>query len=742
MLSEDSKFMKPYNPTETEKRIYELWEKSGYFNPDNLPRTDKGPFTIIMPPPNANGRLHAGHALFVTLEDIMTRYKRLRGYKTLWLPGTDHAGFETQVVFEKKLEKEGKSRFDFTREKLFDEIMTFTQENKKATQNDLRSLGASCDWSREKFTLDPDIIQTVYKTFKQMGNDGLIYRGKRIVNWCTKHQTSLSDLEATPVTRTDKLYYLQYGPIVVATVRPETMFGDVAVAVNPADERYQQYIGQEIEAQTPIGSMKLKVIADPIVEKDFGTGALKITPAHDAADYDFGQRHNLPTIEVIDQYGKLNDKTGKYNGLKVEEAREKVVADLKELNLLVKEEPYEHNVVTCYKCNRTLEPRVMPQWFVKMETLAKKAIEVVKSGEIKIIPDFQEKIYFNWLENIRDWNISRQIVWGIPIPAKTCPNPECDYAMVDVILDRDLAKQNSLAEQSEENRGLFDKPGRDRCPKCGAELIKDPDTFDTWFSSGQWPFATLGYPDNPDFKTFYPTDVMETGADILFFWVSRMIMLGLYRTGQVPFKTIYLHGMVRDGARQKMSKSKGNVISPVEIGEKYGTDALRLALIIGNTPGADLALSEDKIRSSKLFANKLWNVSRFILSNTDLEVKPRELGGLTSKFLTKTDQKLTENLDVILKDITADLDNFRFHLASDKLYHYVWNELASNILEDSKKIFSGSDESTKFSRQTFLLETLEKILIALHPFMPFITEEIWQELGSDNLLMVEPWPVK
>jgi valyl-tRNA synthetase len=745
MIADDSKFLKPYNPAETEKRIYDLWEKSGYFAPENLPGDRDKPFTIIMPPPNANGRLHAGHALFVTLEDIMTRYKRLRGYKALWLPGTDHAGFETQVVFEKKLEKEdlpaqaGKSRFDFSPEELYGEIMKFTLENKSATENDLRALGASCDWSREKFTLDPDIIKTVYSTFKQMSDDGLIYRGKRIVNWCTKHQTSLSDLEALPVTRTDKLYYMKYGPIVVATVRPETMFGDVAIAVNPTDERYQQYLGQTIEVETPIGRMKLKVIGDEMVEKDFGTGALKITPAHDANDYEVAKRHNLATIEVIDQYGKLNDKTGKYQGLKVDEARKQVVADLQALGLLIKEEDYEHSVATCYKCNRTLEPRIMPQWFVKMEPLAKKAIEVVKSGEIKIIPDFQEKIYFNWLENIRDWNISRQIVWGIPIPAKICSNSECDYGVVD--LNNEKTK----------------------CEKCGAELVKDPDTFDTWFSSGQWPYATLGYPDNPDFKNFYPTDVMETASDILFFWVARMIMLGLYRTGQVPFRTIYLHGMVRSGDRQKMSKSKGNVISPVDIGEKYGTDALRMALVVGNTPGTDLALSEDKIKAYKLFANKLWNITRFILENTS--PSPTTLKGAqgSSGELTEADQILTNNLEALLQDVTADLDHYRFHLASDKLYHYVWDELASKILEDSKKIFNGADDSpsdaealasqVKLSRQTFLLGTLKKILIVLHPFMPFITEEIWQELNpptlgltkgsaGSSLLMIEPWPVK
>lgn len=707
--------MKPYNPLDTEKRIYDLWEKSGYFNPNNLPSADKGPFTIIMPPPNANGRLHAGHALFVTLEDVMTRYKRLRGCRALWLPGTDHAGFETQVVYEKKLEKEGRSRFELTREELYAEIMKFTLDNKANTEADLRALGASCDWSREKFTLDTDIIKTVYGTFKQMFDDNLIYRGNRIVNWCTKHQTSLSDLEAIAETRTDKLYYMQYGPFVITTSRPETKFGDKYVVMHPDDPRYSQYKdGDKLPVKWLEGEITATIVKDKAIDMEFGTGVMTITPWHDVADFEIAKRHNLSGVEVIDKNGKLTDIAGEFKGLKIEAAREKVIERLKELNLLVKEETYEHNVITCYKCNRILEPRVMPQWFVKMEPLAEPAIKAVKNGEIKIIPDFQEKIYFHWLENIRDWNISRQIAWGIPIPAKICSDPGCDYGVVDL---------------NDEIKG--------KCPKCGeGELIIDPDTFDTWFSSGQWPFATLGYPDQPDFKNFYPTDVMETAADILFFWVAKMIMLGLYRTGQVPFRTIYLHGMVRDGARQKMSKSKGNVISPVEIGEKYGTDALRMALIVGNTPGVDMALSEDKIKGYKLFANKLWNITRFVLSNTNLEVKA------PSESLSETDQKLVARCEELLQDITADLDNYRFHLAGEKLYHYVWDEFASNILEDSKNIFSSNNEEAKKSRELFLMSTLEKILIALHPFMPFITEEIWQSLGKNSLLMITPWPVK
>ncbi len=704
----NSKFTKPYNPTENESVIYELWEQSGYFNPDNLPNVTEGPFTIIMPPPNANGQIHAGHALFVTLEDIMIRYKRMRGFKTLWLPGTDHAGFETQVVYEKKLEKEGRSRFNLSREELYAEIMDFVQANKKATENGMRQLGASCDWSREKFTLDPDIIQTVYATFKQMSDDGLVYRGERITNWCTKHQTSLSDLETLSETRKDKLYYMQYGPLVVATVRPETMFGDVAVAVNPDDERYRQYIGQDILAQTPIGELKLKVIADEAVEKDFGTGALKITPAHDANDFEIGLRHNLPSVEVIDRYGKLNEKAGKYAGLKIEAAREAVVRDLTELGLLLKTEDYEHDVSVCYKCGRVIEPRIIPQWFVKMKNLAEQAVKAVKNKKIQIIPNHQEKVFCHWLDNIRDWNISRQIAWGIPIPAKLCE--KCDYAVVDI--------ENQKTD----------------CPKCGGRLIKDPDTFDTWFSSGQWPYATLGYPTGEDYRNFYPTDVMETAGDILFFWVARMVMFGLYRTGQVPFQTVYLHGLVRDAKNQKMSKSKGNVIDPAVIARKYGTDALRMALVTGNAAGTDMALSEDRIKGYKHFANKIWNITRFILENSQGQNSPVDL--------VPADEKLLAEFRALTADITTDMENFRFHLASEKIYQYTWHTLADVILEESKPLIFGNNESNRLSRLLTLNIILLDLLKLLHPFMPFLTETIWQSLPQtkEKMLLTARWP--
>lgn len=703
----DPKLEKPYNPEETENKIYELWQKSGFFAPENLPGERTKPFTIIMPPPNANGHLHAGHALFVTLEDIMTRYKRMRGYRTLWLPGADHAGFETQVVYEKKLEKEGHSRFGMKREDLYNEILAFTLENKKYMEAELRALGASCDWSREKFTLDSSIIKIVYDTFEQLYKDNLVYRGKRLVNWCTKHQTSLSDLETNSETRIDKLYYLKYGPFVIATSRPETKFGDKYVVMHPADQRYSQYQeGDQIPLDWLDGKITATVIKDEAIDMSFGSGVMTISPWHDAADFEIAERHNLTGVEIIDKNGRLTEVAGEFQGLKIEEAREKIVEKLKELGLLIKEEDYEHTVNTCYKCGKILEPQVMTQWFVKMAPLAKMATEAVSTGKIKIIPDWQEKIYFNWLENIRDWNISRQIAWGIPIPAKLCT--QCDHAIID--LDKKITN----------------------CDKCGGEMIDDPDTFDTWFSSGQWPFATLGYPDCKDFKTFYPTNVMETAFDILFFWVARMIMLGLYRTGQVPFETVYLHGLIRDGKNLKMSKSKGNVINPIEIGKKFGTDALRMALIVGNTAGTDMALSEDKIKAYKHFANKVWNISRFILSYAPDEIE------------APLEENLMKEFSDLSVEITADLENYRFYLAAEKIYHYLWHRLADEIIEDSKAILNNPGEVADGRRAT-LRQILLSALKLLHPFMPFITEEIWQ-IGkfspSQSILMVETWPIK
>jgi len=706
-----------------EPKIYAKWEKSGFFNPDKLPARHKKPFTIIMPPPNANGSLHIGHALFVTLEDLMIRFWRMRGRKTLWLPGADHAGFETQVVFDKKLEKEGRSRFKIEREQLWKEMLAFTKENKKVMENQLRTLGASCDWSREKFTLDPDIILQTQKTFIQLYEDGLIYRGNRIVNWCVKHQTTLSELETKYVERKDPLFYIKYGPITLATVRPETKFGDTAIAVHPKDKRYEKLIGKEIEVESLLGKVKMKVIADDAVDPDFGTGAVKVTPAHDPVDFEIGKRHNLEVRQVIDRYGRLNEKTGHYEGMKVNEARDKTAEDLKAKGLIAKiDEDYVHNVAVCYKCENPLEPLVIPQWFVKMGPLAKIGIRAVDRGETEIIPARFKKVYFHWLKNIRDWNISRQIPWGIRIPAWFC---KC------------LTEESVIVS--------LKRPTR-TCPKCKSVYEQDSDVFDTWFSSGQWPYLTLGWPQKKDFKTFYPTDVLETGWDILFFWVTRMIMLGVYRTGKVPFKTVYLHGLVRDKDRQKMSKSKGNVIDPLGVAETYGTDAVRMALVIGSTPGNDPVISEQKIQGYRNFTTKIWNASRFVLVNYDEKLKAKPA-------YTKSDKAHLAQLEKLKKKITADLENFKFHHAGEALYHYFWHTFADKIIEDSKKRLYDGAPAEKRAAQEMLMTILKECLKMLHPFMPFVTEEVWgmvphsvkaslgkqKSKGEQELIMVEKW---
>jgi len=716
MTNIPEKLNKPYDPVATEGRTYQLWEESGFFNPDNLP-TQAGlsgrftePFTIIMPPPNANGRLHAGHGLTITLEDIMVRYQRMQGKKALWVPGADHAGFETQVVYEKKLEKEGRSRFKMDRQELYNEIMTFTLESKQHMENDVKALGASCDWSRERFTLDPSVVSEVQETFRKLYRDNLVYRGYRTVNWCTKHQTSLSDVETETVEKSDKLYYLKYGPFVVATVRPETIFGDVAVAVNPNDARYKQYVGQTIEVQHPESKLPLLVIADEAVDMEFGTGALKITPAHDHNDFRMSETHQLPRVEVIDQFGKLNDKAGKYAGMKVAEARTKVVEDLQALGLIEKIEDYTHAVPVCYKCNTTIEPRVMPQWFVKMAPLAKMAADAVRAGKIKFIPDNFEKIFLYWMDNTIDWNISRQIVWGIQIPALVCMS--CNTGILD---DKTL-------EGSECN--------------CGGTFVHDTDTFDTWFSSGQWPLLALGYPEEKDLL-YYPTDVMETGRDLIFKWIPRMVLFGLYLKGEVPFRTVYLHGMVNDKHGKKMSKSKGNVVAPHELTDKYGADALRIGLVIGNTPGNDIALAEDKIKGYKHFCNKIWNASRFVLSNagdTTLDT-PRPA-------LTPCDEEILTELNATIASVTAHYENFRFHLAGEELYHYFWNSFADVIIEEMKPRLIGEDIISRNAAQWITLNILATSTKMLHPFIPFITEELWGILPrkEKSLLIIEPWP--
>ena len=678
-----------YDAKKVEDKIYKLWEDSGFFNPDNLPIGKRGKgkgksFTIIMPPANANGNLHAGHALVMTIEDIMTRYKRMQGFRALWLPGLDHAGFETQVVYEKKLEKEGKSRFKMTPEELYKEIMQFTLENKKNIESQIKKIGASCDWSRLKFTLDKDIVDTVYGTFEKLKKDGLIYRGKKIINWCVKHQTSLSDLETKDTEKVDKLYYLKYGPFVIATARPETKFGDKYVVTHPKDQRYKDYKqGDKLSLEWINGPIEATVVKDEAIDMAFGTGAMTITPWHDAVDFGIAEKHHLAKEQIIDFYGKLLPVAGEFAGMKITEAREKIVAKLQGKGLVEKiEERYKHIVKTCYKCDSLIEPQIKEQWFLKMEPLAKPIIKAIKTGKVKFIPEHYKKISLHWLENIMDWPLSRQIVWGIPIPASPA-----------------------------------DKPG-------------EIETFDTWFSSGQWPFATLGFPNGKDFKTFYPTDVMETAGEIIFFWVARMMMLGLYISKKLPFKTVYLHGLVLDAKGQKMSKSKGNVINPLDITDKYGTDALRMGLVMGNTPGQSLALDENKIKGYKNFANKIWNASKFVLMNT-ADYKP-----VKKPALNAAQKKNLKELAALQKEVTKLMDDFKFYYAAEKIYHYFWHEFCDKIIEESKKDVASP------ATQYMLLEILKTNLKMLHPFMPFITEEVYQQLPIQNKkksLMVEDW---
>ena len=689
------KFLKPYDHKAVEGAIYKKWEESGYFNPDNLPGERLEQFSIIMPPPNANGSLHAGHALFVTLQDIMTRFARMRGKKALWLPGADHAGFETQVVYERQLEKEGRSRFKMQPQELYKEILDFTLTNKSFMEGQLRQLGASCDFSRELFTLDGRVVKTVYDTFKKLDDDKLLYRAGKIVNWCPKHQTSLSNLETEYVERTEPYWYLKYGTFVISTSRPETKFGDKYVVMHPQDKRYAQYKeGDTMEVEWINGTVTATIIKDEAVDMEAGTGVMTITPWHDKVDFEIAKRHNLPFEQVIDERARLLPIAGEFAGMKILEARPKIIEKLAGKGLLEKtDEKYTHSVQLCYKCGTHIEPQVRDQWFVKMEPLAKPAIEAIESGRVCILTDSHKKIVLHWLTNIEDWNISRQIVWGIPIPAWF---------------------------KGGEYRIGEDPPAGG----SGEGWVKDPDTFDTWFSSGQWPFITLGFPDGKDFKTFYPTSVMESGADLIFFWIARMIMFGLYMTGDVPFKNVYLHGLVRDAKGEKMSKSKGNVISPLAVSEEYGTDALRMGLVVGNTPGTDLNLDPRKIGAYKKFANKLWNVARFVLS--------QERAGEIKK-------DLKDEFDALAKDVTSDIENYRIYMAAEKLYHYVWDRFAAQIVEESK----GSRQPADGHGAT-LYYILENSLKLLHPFMPFVTEEIWQSMpGKDaRLLMVAPWPVK
>jgi valyl-tRNA synthetase len=689
---------KAYEPAKYEAEIYKLWERSGAFQP-----TKKGsgkPFSIILPPPNANGDLHVGHAMYV-VEDIMVRYHRMKGDPTLWLPGADHAGIETQVVFERELAKQGKSRFDLGRDVFYKQTWDYTQKNMSNMTSQLRSLGFSLDWSRFKFTLDDDIVKTVYETFKQLHDDGHIYRGNRIINWCPSCQSSFADIEIKYRDQVDPLYYIKYGPFVLATVRPETKFGDTAVAVHPKDERYKKYIGKEIDVEGLQGKFKLQVIGDDYVNPDFGTGVVKVTPAHDPNDWEMGLRHKLEVKQAIGLDGKLTDLCGKYSGMLASDARTQVAHDLEERGLMDHVDMnYTHSIAYHDRCGTLIEPLVTEQWWLKVDELVKPAIKAIKDGEVSIVPSRFKKVALDWLENLRDWNISRQNWWGIKIPV---------YYGSDSTKDPYIIAFDESEAEKYYGKGNYE-----------AEI----DTFDTWFSSGQWPYATLQA--TGDFEQFYPTSVMETGRDILFLWVTRMIMLGLYKTGQVPFHTVYLHGLVNDAHGKKMSKSKGNVINPLVMTEKYGTDALRLALTIGITPGNDGSLSEDKIAGYRNFCNKLWNVARFILDKGGKGYSPSD-----PKPVSLADHWILNRFSQETAYATKAIESYRFSEAGQAIYSLLWDDFADWYLEASK------DEPNL----SVLMHCLESILKLAHPFAPFVTEAIWQRMAwqKDNLI-ISAWP--
>lgn len=719
---------KVYSHKDVEERIYQEWEEKGYFAPEVNPKGK--PYSIILPPPNANAPLHFGHAMYV-IEDILVRFNRMMGKSVLWLPGADHAGFETQFVFEKKLQAQGKSRFDYDREELYRMIWDFVQGNRPVMENQLKRLGFSLDWNRKKFTLDKDIIKIVHQTFKNLYDDGLVYRAKRLVNYCTHDGTSFSDLEVIYEERKNPLYYIKYGPLVLATTRPETKFGDTAVAVHPDDKRYKEYIGKELDIETVLGKAKIKVVADEMVDPQFGTGVVKITPAHDFNDFEVAQRHNLPMVQVIGFDGKMNEKAGKFEGLFAKQARKIIVGEMEKKGLIEKiDENYIHRIGLCYKCKNPIEPLPLEQWFIKMEPLAKPAIEAVRSGKIKIYPKNMDKLYFQFLENIKDWNISRQIVWGIRIPAWQC-----------VRCAQNQKYNNSTIQQSN-NDGWIVTSGEipEKCSTCDStDLIQDNDAFDTWFSSGQWPFATLKTSKPGDFEKFYPTTVLETGYDILRFWVARMVMLGEYEARQVPFENIVLHGLVNDPLGKKMSKSKGNAVNPIELVDEYGADAVRFALVYGTALGNDQSLSYPKLEAMRKFTNKLWNMARFIDMNRTQNSKVKTQNNLTIEQLSnlainESDKAMIEKTAKLTKGITTLLEKHDFNHAAQGLYDFIWHEFADIYIENVKNRID--ENSFLILNSSFLI-----LLKLLHPFMPFVTEEIYKRLWSKkDHLIISKWP--
>ena len=706
---------KVYEPREVEGRVYEMWEKNGCFEGHRDP--DKRPFTIVMPPPNVTGQLHMGHAMDCTLQDILIRFKRMQGYAALWVPGTDHAGIATQIKVEEELRKsEGLTRYDLGREKFLERVWDWKHKFGNRIVEQQKKLGASCDWSRARFTMDEGLSNAVRHVFVSLYNKGLIYKGSRIINWCPHCVTALSDAEVEYKEKPGHLWHIRY-PIAgeegryvtVATTRPETMLGDTGVAVNPEDGRYRDIVGKK--CILPLVNKEIPIVADAYVDMEFGTGCVKMTPAHDPNDFEVGLRHNLESIRVLDDNGKVVEGYGRYSGMDRYEARKAIVADLEEQGYLVKVEEHTHNVGTCYRCGTDVEPIISAQWFVKMEPLAREALRVVNDGEVKFVPDRFSKIYTNWMENVHDWCISRQLWWGHRIPAWTCE--DCGEMTV------------SETDPTE-------------CQHCHSTHIRqEEDVLDTWFSSALWPFSTLGWPNesSEDFKYFYPTDVLVTGYDIIFFWVARMIFSACEHTGKPPFHTVFIHGLVRDDKGRKMSKSLGNGIDPLEMADQYGADALRFNLITGNSPGNDMRFYTERCEAMRNFANKIWNASRFLMMN--LAIDRCELPGR----LELEDKWILSKLNSVIPEVTENMERYELGVAAQKVYDFIWDSYCDWYIELTKTRLQGEDEDSKLRAQQVLCYVLTETLKLLHPFMPFITEEIWQALPhSGDYLMLQQWP--
>ena len=705
---------KAYEPQEVEGRIYDFWMQGGYFHAEVDPK--KKPYTIVIPPPNITGQLHMGHAWDETLQDILIRWKRMQGYSALWLPGTDHASIATEAKIVEAMREEGITKEDLGREAFLERAWAWKDKFGGRILEQLKLLGSSCDWDRLRFTMDEGCSKAVRHVFVKLYEEGLIYRGERIINWCPHCKTAISDAEVIFEEQQGSFWHLRYpladgsGYIQLATTRPETMLGDTAVAVHPEDERYKHLVGKNVIL--PLVNKEIPIVADEYVEMDFGTGVVKITPAHDPNDFEVGRRHNLPVINVMNEDGSINENGGKYAGLSGMEARKQIVKDLEEGGYLIKIEPLKHNVGTCQRCHTVVEPRVSTQWFVKMEPLAKPAIDVVKDGTIRFIPERLEKTYYNWMENIKDWCISRQLWWGHRIPAWYCE--DCGETIVS---ETDV----------------------DTCPKCGGKHIhQDEDTLDTWFSSALWPFSTLGWPDETEeLKYFYPTDTLVTGYDIIFFWVARMIFSGLKHMDKAPFNTVLFHGLLRDSQGRKMSKSLGNGIDPVDVINQYGADALRFTLVTGNSPGNDARYSDEKVAASRNFANKIWNAARFIHMNIDGHSVPCAL----PETLSLEDQWIVSRFNTVTKEVTENLDKFELGMAVSKLYDFIWDDFCDWYIELAKRPLTGGDEAAAQNTRQVLVWVLTNTLALLHPFMPFVTEEIWQSLPHQGeALIVAPWP--